>query len=169
MATPGPLTITTPTDREVVMTRVFDAPRSLVFDALTRPELLKRWMEAPGRSLEVCDIDLRVGGAYRFVWRGPGRKDVGSRGTYLELAPPGRLVTSESWEDWDAGDTRATTVLVERQGKTTMTLTTLFPSREVRDTVLEAGLKSGAATNYEKLAEVLARARDVAPSPQGQK
>jgi uncharacterized protein YndB with AHSA1/START domain len=169
MATPGTLAITTPTDREVVITRVFDAPRRMVFDALTRPELLRRWLEAPGRSLEVCDIDLRVGGAYRFVWRGPGRKDVGLRGVYRELAPPERLVTSESWEDWDAGETVATTVLVERQGKTTMTLTTLFPSREVRDTVLEAGLKSGAETNYEKLADVLARARDVAPSPHGQK
>lgn len=150
------LKITTPSEREVVITRVFDAPRDLVFDALTKPELLKRWLEAPGRSLEICDIDLRVGGAYHVVWRGPGRKDVGSRGVYRELAPPGRLVTSESWEDWDAGETLATTVLVERNGKTTLTITMLFPSREVRDTVLESGLKSGSAANYEKLAELLA-------------
>jgi uncharacterized protein YndB with AHSA1/START domain len=158
MTTTATLKITTPSDREVVMTRVFDAPRDLVFEALTKPELVKRWMEAPGRSLEVCDVDLRVGGAYRFVWRGPGRKDVGTRGVYREIAAPGRLVTSESWEDWDAGETLATTVLVEHDGKTTLTITMLFPSREVRDTVLEAGLKSGAAVNYDRLAGVLASA-----------
>jgi uncharacterized protein YndB with AHSA1/START domain len=163
------LTITTPSEREVVITRVFDAPRELVFDALTQPELLKRWLEAPGRALEICDVDLRVGGAYRFVWRGPGKKDVGSRGVYREIAPPARLVTSETWEDWDAGETLATTVLVERDGRTTLTITMLFPSRDVRDTVLKSGLRSGAAANYDALAEVLARARDVAPSPRLQK
>jgi uncharacterized protein YndB with AHSA1/START domain len=169
MTAAATLTITTPSEREVMMTRVFDAPRDLVFAALTKPELLKRWMEAPGRSLEICDVELRVGGAYRFVWRGPGRKDVGTRGVYREIAAPGRLVTSEWWEDWDAGETLATTVLVEQDGKTTLTISMLFPSREVRDTVLESGLRSGAEANYEKLAEVMARARDVAPSPPAQK
>jgi len=71
------LKITTPTEREVVLTRVFDAPRSLVFDAWTKPDLLQRWLEAPGRSMAICEIDLKVGGAYRFLWRGPNRKDVG--------------------------------------------------------------------------------------------
>jgi uncharacterized protein YndB with AHSA1/START domain len=151
------LKITTPTDREVVLTRVFNAPRRLVFDALTRPELLKRWLTAPGRALEVCEIDLRVGGAYRYVFRGPGKKDVGLRGVYREIVPSARLATTETWEDWDAGETFATTVLTERDGKTTFTETMLFPSQEVRDTVLKSGLERGATENYDKLAEVLTR------------
>jgi len=78
------LKLTTPTEREVVLTRVFNASRELVFEACTVPALLMRWMEAPGRLMEVCEIDLRVGGAYRFVWRGPGKPDVGMHGVYRE-------------------------------------------------------------------------------------
>ena len=153
------VTITTPNDRDVVITREFDAPRSLVFEALTRPELIRKWMKAPGRSLEICDVDLRVGGAYHFVWKGPGRRDVGMYGVYREVAPPERLVVTESWEDWDAGETMSTTVLVERAGKTILTNTAHFPSRDVRDTVLKSGLESGAAENYNLLAAAL---RDLA-------
>lgn len=150
------VTITTPTDREVVITRVFDAPRALVFDALTKPELLERWLTAPGRSLAICEIDLRVGGAYRQVWRGSGKKDVGTRGVYLEIVVPERIVSTEAWEDWDAGETLVTTVLVERAGKTTLTSTSRFPSREVRDMVLKSGMEPNANEVYGKLAEVLA-------------
>jgi len=149
------LTITTPTDREVVVTRVFDAPRRLVFEALTKPELLRRWLSAPGRSLVVCEIDLRVGGAYRYLWRGPGRSDVGMRGVFRQIVPAQRLVNSEAWEDWDAGETLSTTDLMEQRGKTTLTSTMLFPSREVRDMVLKSGLERGAVENYDKLAELL--------------
>jgi uncharacterized protein YndB with AHSA1/START domain len=157
MTSTDSLKITTPTDREVVLTRVFNAPRRLVFDALTRPELLKRWLTAPGRALEVCEIDLRVGGAYRYVFRGPGKKDVGLRGVYREIVPSERLATTETWEDWDAGETLATTELTEHDGKTTFTETMLFPSQEVRDTVLKSGLERGATENYDRLAEVLTR------------
>ena len=104
MDTAEDVKISTPTDREVVVTRTFDAPRTLVFDAYTQPELLKRWYDAPGRSLVVCEIDLRVGGAYRFLWRGEGRKDVGMRGVHREVVRPERLVRTETWEDWDAGE-----------------------------------------------------------------
>lgn len=156
MAETGTVTITTPGDREVVVTRDFDAPRALVFEALTRPDLLKRWLTAPGRSLEVCEIDLRAGGAYRFVWRGPGRKDVGTRGVYREVVAPERLVHTESWEDWDAGETYVTTQLVEHDGRTTLTETMVFPSREVRDTVLKSGMEPGASENYERLAQLVA-------------
>ncbi len=148
--------LTTPTDREIVLTRVFDAPRELVFDASTKPELLKRWMAAPGRSLEVCEIDLKVGGAYRFVFRGPGRKDVGMRGVYREVARPERVVRTESWEDWDAGETLVTIVLVEHGGQTTLTTTVCFPSQDVRDAVLKSGIERGAAENFDRLAECLA-------------
>ena len=88
MNTTEDVKISTPTDREVVVTRKFDAPRALVFDAYTQPELLKRWYDAPGRSLVVCEIDLRVGGAYRFLWRGEGKSDVGMRGVHREVVRP---------------------------------------------------------------------------------
>ena len=150
------LQVTTPTEREVVLTRVFNAPRSLVFAASTQCELLKRWLLAPGRSLEICEIDLQVGGAYRFVWRGPGKKDVGMHGVYREVVRPARFVRTEAWEDWDAGESLVTTVLVEEGGKTTLTTTSLFPSQEVRDAVIKAGLKHGASESFDKLADYLA-------------
>jgi uncharacterized protein YndB with AHSA1/START domain len=156
MKTSDTLRITTPTERDVVVTRVFDAPRRLVFDAWTRPELLKRWLEAPGRSMVVCDIDLKVGGVYRFLWRGPNRKDVGMHGIYRDIVRPERVVRTESWEDWDAGESLVTMVLVEHDGKTTFTETVLFPSREVRDAVLESGLKQSATENFDRLAAFLA-------------
>jgi uncharacterized protein YndB with AHSA1/START domain len=155
MDTSDDVKISTPTDREVVVTRTFDAPRSLVFDAYTRPELLKRWYDAPGRSLVVCEIDLRVGGAYRFLWRGEGRRDVGMRGVHREVVRPERLVRTETWEDWDAGETVETVVFAERAGKTTLTSTGLYHSREVRDAVLKAGLESGTRETFGRLAEAL--------------
>ena len=153
---PAPVHITTPSDREVMLTRVFDAPGALVFDALTKPELLRRWYGPSGWSLEVCDIDLRVGGAWRFVVRRPDGKAFGQLGVYREIVRGARLVNTESWEDWDPGETLVTTVLTEKAGKTTLTSTMLFPSQEVRDVVVKGGLQSGATQSYEKLAEVLA-------------
>jgi uncharacterized protein YndB with AHSA1/START domain len=148
--------ITTPSGREVVITRVFAAPRQLVFDACTQPELIKRWMAAPGRELEICEMDLKLGGAYHWVWRGPGKRDVGMRGVYREVVPPQRFVRTETWEDWDAGDCLSSTVLVEHDGKTTtLTTTVLFPSREIRDQVLKSGLERGVTENYAKLEQLL--------------
>lgn len=148
--------VTTPTERELVLTRVFNAPSRLVFDALTKPELLKRWYGPRGWSLVVCEIDLRVGGAWRFVGRQPNGKEVGQRGVYREIAVPNRFVNTESWEDWNPGEVLVTTVLVEQNGKTTLTNTMLFPSREVRDMLMKAGMTNGADESYDKLAEVLA-------------
>jgi uncharacterized protein YndB with AHSA1/START domain len=150
------LTITTPTDREVVLTRVFDAEPGLVFDALTKPELLKLWYGPAGWSFDVCEIDLKVGGRWRFVSRRPDGKEIGQLGVYREIVPGERLVNTESWEDWDAGETLVTTVLTGHGGKTTFTSTILFPSQEVRDTVLKSGLEHGARETYDKLADVLA-------------
>jgi len=150
------LQVTTPKERELVMTRVFDAPRNLVFDALTKPELLQRWYGPVGWSLVVCEIDLRVGGTWRFVSRRPDGKEVGQRGVYREILRPERLVNTESWEDWSPGELLVTTVLVEHGGKTTFTNTLLFPSQEVRDTLIKSGMTSGAAEAYDKLAEYLA-------------
>src|SRR5262245_55242787 len=115
------LTITTPSVREVAMTREFDASPTLVFDALTKPEILKRWYGRVGWTMTVCDIDLKVGGKWRFVTRQPSGKEIGQFGVYQEIVPGERLVNTEAWEDWDAGETLVTTVLAEQNGKTIYT------------------------------------------------
>jgi len=155
MKNTGTLKVTTPTDREIVMTRVFDAPRRLVFDAFSKPELLKRWFGPRGWSLVVCEVDLRVGGGFRFVLRGPDGKEMGMRGVYREIAPPERSVHMESFDDFP-GESQVTAVFVEEGGKTTLTATVLYPSREVRDAVLKSGMEHGAAESYDKLNELLA-------------
>jgi uncharacterized protein YndB with AHSA1/START domain len=108
----GALKVTTPTDREIVLTRVFDAPRRLVFDAFTKPELLKRWFGPRGWSLVVCEVDLKVGGTFRFVLEGPDGKKMGMRGIYREIVPPERSVHMESFDDFP-GESQVITVLVE--------------------------------------------------------
>jgi uncharacterized protein YndB with AHSA1/START domain len=155
MKNTGTLKVTTPTDREIVMTRVFDAPRSMVWEAFSKPELLKRWFGPRGWSLAVCEVDLRVGGGFRFVMRGPDGRDMGMRGDYREIAPPERSVHMESFDDYP-GESQVTGVFVEQGGKTTLTVTVLYPSREVRDIVIKSGMEHGAAESYDKLAELLA-------------
>jgi uncharacterized protein YndB with AHSA1/START domain len=154
MKNTGTLRVTTPTDREVVLTRVFDAPRRLVFDAFTKPELLERWFGPRGWSLVVCEVDLRVGGGFRFVLRGPDGREMGMRGVYREIVAPERSVHMESFDDYP-GESQVTTVLVEQAGKTTLTATILYPSKEVRDIVIKSGMEHGAAESYDKLAELL--------------
>jgi uncharacterized protein YndB with AHSA1/START domain len=149
------LNVTLPSEREIVLTRVFDAPRHMIYDAWTKPELLKRWFGPRGWSLEVCDIDLKVGGKWRFVLRGPDGKEMGMRGVYRELVPPERDVHTESFDDFP-GESLVTGVLLEVGGKTTMTATILYPSQEVRDAVLKSGIEHGAAETYDRLAEMLA-------------
>lgn len=155
MKNTGTLKVTTPTDREIVMTRVFDAPRRLVWDAFTKPALLKRWFGPRGWSMAVCEVDLRVGGGFRFVLRGPDGKDMGMRGVYREIVPPERSVHIESFDDYP-GEAQVTGAFVEQAGKTTLTATVLYPSQEVRDIVLKSGMEHGAAESYDKLAELLA-------------
>lgn len=151
----GTLKVTIPTDQEIVLTRVFDAPRRLVFEAFTRPELLKRWFGPRGWSLEVCEVDLKVGGGFRFVLRGPDGATLGMRGVYREIVPPERSIHTESFDEYP-GESVVTAVFTEREGKTTLTATVLYPSREVRDAVLKSGMEHGAAESYDKLAELLA-------------
>ena len=155
MKNTGTLQVTTPTEREIVLTRVFDAPRTLVFDAFTKPELLKRWFGPRGWSLAVCEVDLKVGGKWRFVLRGPDGRDMGMRGVYREIAAPDRSVHTESFDDFP-GESIVTTLLVEDRGKTTLTATVRYPSQEVRDAVIKSGMEHGAAESYDKLAEYLA-------------
>ena len=164
MKNTGTLQVTTPTDREIVLTRVFDAPRRLVFDAFTKPELLKRWFGPRGWSMVVCEIDLKVGGGFRFVLRGPDGRDMGMRGVYREIVPPERSVHMESFDDFP-GEAQVTTVLVEQGGKTTLTATLLYPSQEIRDAVINSGMEHGTAESYDKLAELLASEVGQAVSP----
>ncbi len=154
----GMLTITALGDREIRMTRVFDAPRRLVFDALTRPELVRRWLLGPdGWSMPICGIDLRVGGSYRYVWRHADGREMGLRGVYREIAPPARLVHTESFDQhWYAGDALVTTELVEEGGRTTLSITILYESPEARDAVLKSPMEQGVARSYDRLAEALA-------------
>jgi uncharacterized protein YndB with AHSA1/START domain len=154
------LEITTPSDREVAMTRVFDAPRELVFDAWTKPELLRRWLGVRGGwTFAVCEVDLRVGGSYRFVWRGPNGQEMGMGGVYREIVRPERLVATEKFDQaWYEGDAVDTTVFSEEGGRTKVTTTVLYASRAVRDAVLATPMASGIAESYDKLVEVLASA-----------
>jgi len=116
MQNTGTLKVTTPTDREIVMTRVFDAPRALVFDALTKPELLRQWFFGPpGWSMVVCETAPKVGDTYRFVWRGPGGTEMGMRGVCQEIVPPERIVATEKFDEaWYPGEALVTTALVEQ-------------------------------------------------------
>ena len=151
----GTLQVTTPTDRKIALTRVFDAPRRMVFDAFSKPELLKRWFGPRGWSLVVCEVDLKVGGGFRFVLRGPDGKEMGMRGVYREIVPPERSIHMESFDDYP-GESQVSAVFVEQGGKTTLTATILYPSREIRDAVVKSGMEHGAAESYDKLAELLA-------------
>jgi uncharacterized protein YndB with AHSA1/START domain len=150
--------ITTPSEREIAMTRVFDAPRRLVFEAVTKPELVQQWLLGPdGWSMPVCEIDLRVGGKYRYVWRRiSDGKDMGMGGVYREIVAPERIVATETFDDpWYKGEAVGTTVLVEQSGKTTLTQTMLYDSREIRDAILKTPMEKGVARSYDRLAEVL--------------
>jgi uncharacterized protein YndB with AHSA1/START domain len=158
MTSKNALTVTTPSDREIAMARVLDAPRALVWDAYTKPELLKRWLGTfGGWSLAVCEIDLRVGGGYRYLWRGPNGAEMGMRGAYREVVAPERLVSTEVFDQaWYAGEAVGTLVLTEKAGKTTATTTVRYASREVRDNVLKSPMATGVSAGFEALDAVLA-------------
>jgi uncharacterized protein YndB with AHSA1/START domain len=158
MKNAGKLQITTPSDRELAMIRSFDAPRSLLWDAWTKPELLKRWLGVRGGwTFAVCEVDLKVGGKYRYVWRGPSGAEMGMGGVFREVVKPERLVATEKFdESWYDGDAVDTTTFVERAGKTTVTTTVQYASKAVRDAVLKSPMEKGVAESYDKLDEVLA-------------
>ncbi len=153
----GKMTIDTPSDREIVMTRVFDAPRQLVFEAFTKPELVARWLTGPeGWTMPVCEIDLKVGGVYRYVWRNAAGKEMKAHGTFKEIVAPKRLVASESFDDpWYPGEAINTTTFVEHGGGTTVSLAVQYDSKETRDMVLKTGMETGVAASYDRLAAIL--------------
>jgi uncharacterized protein YndB with AHSA1/START domain len=151
------LIVTTPSDRELALVRVFDAPRHLVFDAYTKPELLKRWFGPVGWTLIECEVDLRVGGTYRYVMRKDNGNEMGLGGVFREIVRPERIVAAESFDDpWYEGQAIATTTFVEHGGKTTLTTTVRYDSKAIRDAVLKSPMESGVESAYNRLAELLA-------------
>ena len=149
------VTIETPSAREVVVTRRFNAPRQMVFDALTKPELIRRWYGPPD-AMDICESDTRPGGAWRYVTKLKNGKTVGQFGVYTEVSAPDRFVRTERWDDWDPGATLCTVVLAEQNGITTMTQSMVFPSQEVRDVVLKGGLTpKGTSEFYDRLEGLL--------------
>ena len=154
------LHITTPTDLEIVINRSFDAPRELVFEAMTRPELIRQWLFLPpGWEMTVCEDDARVGGSFRWAWNGPdGKPGMAMSGKYRDVVPPERIVRTESFElgcDSRTGEQLVTMLLAEQGGKTHLTLTIRFPSREARDGMLASGMERGMSAGYEKLDAML--------------
>ena len=155
VANSGTFQASTPSDREIVLTRLFDAPRDLVFTAMTTPKHVRRWWGVldDRYAMITCDIDLRVGGAWRWVGRGPGG-DFAFRGVYHEIAAPGRLVFTEIFEPFPQEESLVTQTLTDEHGKTRLTMTALYSSLAVRDSVLKTGMARGAALSYDNL-EVL--------------
>lgn len=154
-ASTGVTSYTTPSDREVLLTRVVGAPRRLVFAAWTEPRHLQRWLTGPeGWTMPVCEIDLRPGGRWRYVYRKASGKEMTLTGSVLEVAPPERLVTTESWgPEWP--ETVNTLVLTESEGRTTIALTITYVSKEARDAALATGAMDGMNRAFELLDELL--------------
>jgi len=138
---------------EIVISRVFDAPRHLVFEAHTVPALMRRWFTGPdGWALTTCEIDLRAGGAYRYVWSHQDGRSMGMGGTFREVDPPARLVSVELFdEDWTGGETLNTATFDEVGGRTTLTTTVLYSSAEARDAALMSNMEAGIAASYARL------------------
>ena len=153
----GSLRITTPSDREIAMIREFDAPRELVFEAYTTPALLKRWLGVQEKwTMAVCEVDLRPGGRYRYLWRGPDGTEMGMGGTFKEVTAPERIVATEKFdESWYPGEAETTLTLVETNGRTTLTLTVRYESLAARDSVLQTGAVEGVALSLDNLAGIL--------------
>jgi uncharacterized protein YndB with AHSA1/START domain len=159
MISKGTLKVTTPGDREIVMTRVFNAPRHLVFEAMTTPALLRRWLLGPpGWTMVTCDVDLKVGGVYRYMWRNVDGTEMAMRGVYREIVPPERIANTETFEfgcEAQSGEAQGTAVLTEQDGRTTLTTTVRYPSKEARDAVIASGMEHGVAASYDRLADLL--------------
>ena len=153
----GELRIVPQSDREIKITRDFQAPRKLVWDAYTKPDLVKQWLYGPpGWSFDVCEIDLRVGGKYRYVWRKGADIAMGMGGVYREIRAPERIVSTEKFDEaWYPGEAVGTVVMTESGGATLVTTTVRYESKEIRDGVLKSPMESGLKAGYDRLAELV--------------
>jgi uncharacterized protein YndB with AHSA1/START domain len=145
-------------EREIVITRLFAAPRHLVFRAHSEPEIVRRWLLGPsGWTMPVCEIDFRVGGRYRYVWLHADGREMGMGGVYRDIAAPERIVQTELFdEDWTGGEVVSTLLLTEQGGKTLLTNVALYASREARDRAIKSGMTRGIEAGYRRLDEILA-------------
>lgn len=153
------LNVTTPSDLEIQITREFDAPRALVWETMSKPELLRRWISGPpGWEMTLCEEDPRAGGRFRWSWTGPEGAQMSMSGVYQEVSPPERCVRTEIFEIGcvpGGGEQLATLVLTERGGKTSLTITLRYASKEARDGALASGMEQGMAAGYDRLDEIL--------------
>jgi uncharacterized protein YndB with AHSA1/START domain len=147
-------TVTLPTDEQILITREFDAPRHLVYEAWTTPELVKRWFGGNHGEVTSAEIDLRVGGTWRYVMGGGDGPEFGFHGEYRELVPNERIVSTEVYEGAPDAEAVNTLTLTEHDGRTTMTVLIHHQSRANRDAVLEAGMETGMNAALDKLDEV---------------
>jgi uncharacterized protein YndB with AHSA1/START domain len=156
---PNTLNVEVSGDREIVITRDFNAPRTLVWDSMAKPELLKRWLLGPpGWDMTTCEDEQVVGGTFLWEWVGPEGVGMKMTGVYREIVPPVRCVRTERFESNcfpQMGEQLATLVLTDKGDKTTLTLTVLYPSREARDGALAGGMDKGLAAGYDRLDEIL--------------
>jgi uncharacterized protein YndB with AHSA1/START domain len=154
------LQIATPGEREIVITREFAAPRALVFEAMSKPEFLKRWLFGPpGWEMTECVEDQRVGGSFRWAWKGPEGVSLAMHGVYREVKSPERMVRTEIFDmgcPEQSGEQVATLELAEHGGRTRLTITVLYPSKEARDGALASGMEQGMAAGYDRLDALLA-------------
>jgi uncharacterized protein YndB with AHSA1/START domain len=158
MTTIGQMTVTTPSDTEIAMTRAFNAPRRFVYEAFVTPDLIKRWLTGKAdMEMPVCDIDLRVGGRYRHEWAGNGMR-FGTGGEYREIVPGERIVHTEAMDGFP-GECVVTNTFAESGGKTTMTMVMRFQTKEARDGALKSGMADGVEYSYGRLDDILASMR----------
>src|SRR5258706_1694774 len=158
MIYPDSFAVSTPSDREIRVERDFNAPRRLVFDAFTRPELVRRWLLGPpGWTMPVCEIDLRVGGKYRYLWRKEGDgTEMGMGGVFRELVTPARIVATEKFdESWYPGEALDTTTFADNGGITHVTIDALYGSKEAPDTARRSGMEHGMKAGYDRLESLL--------------
>jgi uncharacterized protein YndB with AHSA1/START domain len=152
----GTLAIAARGDREIVMTRLFNAARAMVFEAFTTPALMKRWMRGIDETLAICEIDFRVGGAYRSVWRDAKGGGMSAAGLYREIDAPRRFVATERFDPpWYEGEALVTLTFVERDGGTEVTTTLRYESTGARDGVMKTSMASGVTASYDRLAVIL--------------
>ena len=159
MPSSGTATVTLPTDEQILITREFDAPKHLVYKAWTTPELVRRWWSAGRGEVTIAEIDLRVGGKWRYVMIANKGFEVGFHGEYREIVPDERLVSTEIYEIPDQGDsppTVNTATFTEADGRTTLTVLVQCPSKELRDTIIDSGMESGMQESYDALERVAA-------------
>jgi uncharacterized protein YndB with AHSA1/START domain len=151
-------TLTLPSDREIVITRVFNAPRQLVFEAWSKPEHLAQWWGLRSLAMAVCEVDFRVGGTWRFVVRGPDGNEFGFRGEYREIVPPERLVYTDSFDGMPGHESLVTLSFDEQDSKTMLTMLSRYSSVEDRDGHIKSGMEPGMRETLDRLAEYLAKA-----------